>query len=488
MVILAFDLGTSAIKSSLVSDSGQMIDTVTIEYKTTANMQSQAEQDPSIWWNGACDATKELLEKNPGAEIAAIGVSGHMLGCLPVNAQGEPLRPAIIHSDTRANLEAEYIEKEIGKQELYHLTGGILDAHSTLCKVLWLKRNEPEIYKKTARFLQSKDYLVSKLTGNIDITDFSDASHAQIINIYEKKYLTDIFKALSIDVNKFPSIYNGTDVVGHVNKESAELLGIKSGVPVIAGGGDGACSNVGAGISAEGDAYCSLGTTAWIAYNSGRPIIDDKARVFNIMGLDGKNFGVFGTMQTAGKSLNWAKDLFKLENIQMFESEAKEASEGSDGLIFLPYLEGERSPIFDSNARGMFFGISTMHERKHFERAVLEGIGYALRSILEVFNETQDISALNIIGGGARSLFWRQIIADICNVDIWGISTRSNSATSLGVALAACVGIGIFDSLGAATAHVSRTELTSPRPEKTAMYDHLYSKYMQLYPKLKMVF
>jgi xylulokinase len=260
MYILAFDIGTSAIKSILVSHDGRIIDSASYEYEITNPYRSWVEQNPDSWWEGACYVTRILMERNPeaGKRIDIIGVSGHMLGCVPVDSKGRAIRPAIIHADTRSSKEAEQIGEIFGRENLYRRTGCILSAQSSLAKILWLKCNEPEIFARTAQFLQSKDFLTAQLIGDIDSTDYSDASHAQLLDIHKKVYMTDVFAELGLDAEKFPVIHKATDVIGRVTKTAALALGISPGIPVIAGGGDGACANVGAGITAGGGGYIAV--------------------------------------------------------------------------------------------------------------------------------------------------------------------------------------------------------------------------------------
>jgi xylulokinase len=491
MYILAFDIGTSAVKASLVSFTGDLTDSAFYEYGLSSVNESWVEQNPADWWTGACAVSKILFERNPGLQkkIAGIGVCGHMLGCLPVDSQGNALRQAMIHADTRANLETEYIAQAVGRDNLYRRTGSILSSQSSLSKVLWLKKNEPEIYSKTVRFLQSKDYLIAKLTGNIDVTDFSDASHAVVMDIHKMAYMDDVFQELSLDAEKFPVLFKGTEVVGKVTEEAARQLNIISGIPVIAGGGDGACANIGAGITTNGgEVYGNMGTTAWLAYSSTIPVIDEKTRIFNIVSLDGDSFGIFGTIQAAGKSVDWAKKLFKIENSKTFDEKAASAPPGCNGLIFLPYIDGERSPIFDANARGLFFNINSNHQQIHFLRSVLEGVSFALRSILDVFREGNKISDIRMIGGGARSKLWLQILADIFDTNILTARSQANSVTSLGVALAAGVGIGVYKDLDEASANIKAPEKIVPLKDNVSMYNCLFERYADLYPRLKSLF
>jgi xylulokinase len=491
MYILAFDIGTSAVKASLVSSAGKIIDSSSHEYGILSGRENWVEQDPEQWWNGARAVSRRLMERNPGlgGDIAAIGVCGHMLGLLPVDGGGKALRPAMLHADTRALMESEYIGTAIGGEKLYRRSGSILSAQSPLSKVLWLKRNEPEVYAKTARFLQSKDYLVSRLTGILDVPEYSGASHALFIDIHTREYLTGVFKELDLDPAKFPQIYKGTDVVGKLSAPAARELDLPGGIPVVAGGGDGACANLGAGITAAGgEVYGCIGTTAWIAYSSRTPLIDEKSRVFDIMSLDGETFGIFGTMQAAGKSIEWAKDLFSIKSGTDFDEEARLAPAGSDGLVFLPYLDGERSPIFDAKARGVFFNIKSGHRRPHFTRSVLEGVGFALRSILEVHREKRPIAELRVIGGGAVSALWLQIMADVCKARVRTVDVRADSVTSLGVALAAGTGVGVYNNLDEAAATVKAAETWNPREDVLSEYEKRFNIYLRLYPQVKSLY
>ncbi|MDR0819266.1 MAG: hypothetical protein LBN43_06820, partial [Oscillospiraceae bacterium] len=483
MLFLAFDVGTSAIKASLVSERGEIAAFAERKYLNFGG-RSETEQDPEIWWSGTCSVTREMFSANPEFvnQVAAIGAGGHMLGCLPVDANGIPLRPAMLHSDARASAEESTIAEKIGRAEIYRRTGNTLSAQSTLAKILWLKRNEPTVYAKTAKFLQSKDYITSKLTGNIDTGDYSDAAHAQLMDIRAKQPITDIFSELGIASEKITAFRRGTDIAGKLCGEAAKELGLPSGIPVITGGGDGACANAGSGISA-GEMYCSLGTTAWLSYDSPEPITDGSARVFNIPALDGESIGVFGTMQAAGKCVEWANKLFGLENSAEFDQVAALAPAGSDGLVFLPYIEGERSPIFDSNARGVFFRIGAEHQKAHFLRSALEGVTFALRSILDVYRETLSVSDIRIIGGGGNSELWRQMMADIWNVRTWSVSANASSVTSLGVAMAAAVGVGAFKNLSEASSAVLPVNYSEPNTELTDIYNSGYDTFIKLYPK-----
>ena len=489
-IVLAHDIGTSGVKSTIVADGIVELASMDSGFTTRFPKNGWAEQDPDDWWDGVIRNTKDLVAAHPeiAAKIRGIGVCGQMLGCVPVGDDGEALAPSMIHSDSRSASQFRHIAEAIGSGEVYDITGNILDPKSTLCKILWLKVNQPEIYKRTAKFLQSKDFVVSKLTSNIDTTDFSDASHAQLMDIRTNRYAAEMLGDLGIDPEKMPTLRMGTDIAGRLTDESAELLGLPSGVPVIVGGGDGACASLGAGIANPGETYLCLGTTAWIANVSPKPIIDPERRIFNILGIDGATAGVFGTMQCAGRSIDWVQDLLGADTPSAIDELARSVSPGSEGLVFLPYLEGERSPIFDPNARGVLFGLTPSHGGPHVARAVMEGVAFGLRSILDVFRSTLDITRLRILGGGAHSDVWRRIIADILEVELVSLHSESANVTSIGTALAVAVGIGSIGSLGDAAAMIEEGESVHADLSKTETYRKNYSCFSALYPNLKLTY
>lgn len=486
--VIAHDVGTSGVKSSLIGSDGTTVMSFTTRYDTHFEKGGVVYQNPDDWWDGVVSNTREITEHREYVNgIVGMGISGHMLGCLPVDRDGKTLMHHMLHSDARSEKQFEHIKSEVGTDAVYSSTGNILDPKAPLCKILWIKENKSDIYKNTYKFLQCKDYIVGKLTGNFDSTDYSDASHAQLLDVNTKEYSHDILKKVGIDENKLPHVYAGCDVVGKLTGEAADILGLKSGIPVVAGGGDGACANIGAGVSSPGDTYCCLGTTAWIASVSKKPYIDEKKRIFNIMTLDGENCGVFGTMQCAGRSIDYVSKLFDVD-FKTFDQLSEGISPGSDGLIYLPYLEGERSPIFDFNARGVFFGMNTTHTRAHYYRACMEGVAYNLRVILDAFREKLDVEGFRLIGGGAKSRFLTGLIADVCGVPVYKMATPAADATSLGAAIAAFVGAGIYPDLDRGVSSIKIKETIVNKAETTMKYEPYLDVYKSLYPALKEVF
>ncbi len=488
-ILLAHDIGTSGTKSSLVDADGRVRASFSTGHATQCPRAGQAQQNPLDWWEGVCENTRKLSQAHPEltGKIAGIGVSGHMLGLVAVDAEGKPVRPAMIHSDLRAGAEMREVAQAIGPREMYELTGNLLDPRSVPCKMLHFRRHDPQRYETTRTFLQAKDYIVGCMTGDFGGTDYSDASHAQWIDIRKRTLAAELFKELWLDPAKLPRLRKATDVVGPLRPGAAEQMGLKPGAPVVAGGGDGACASAGAGAVKSGDTYGCLGTTAWISATTDEPVIDPKGRLFNILSLDNRN-GVYGTVQSAGRSLQWALDLIGETDFERFDSLVEQALPGCGGLIFLPYLEGERSPIFDANARGVYFGISPEHGRAEFLRAAVEGVSFALRSVLEVLRESREVPALRLIGGGGRSLVWQRLLAEICTVRIDLLSTRAPEATSLGAALAAGCGVGLFDSLADGAAAIEVTRRIEPPPRPDAACERNYRMYQDLYPDLKDAF
>ena len=356
--------------------------------------------------------------------------------------------------------------------------------------IIFVRRgaHQPEVYEKTVKFLQCKDYLVYRLTGNMDSGDFSDASRAGLMNLQSRDYDYDMLENLGLHADKFPTLRPSCAIAGRLTEEAAYHLGLRAGIPVSVGGGNGMCESVGAGVAQDGAYYMSLDTAAWIAGQSKEPFFDPQRRLGHICTLDGRSFSVFGAMRCAGKCVNWAQKLFEVGSPRAFDAAASNIPAGADGLIFLPYLEGERSPVYDEQAQGVFFGMTQQHRREHFLRAVLEGVGCGLSQILDVLRERGEILDLRIIGGGAKSKVWKQIIADLCEVRLHDVTTLSDSAATLGAAAAAGVGIGLYESLSQAVSCIAQASVLSPEEETYPAYRALRARYDLLYPAPAPVF
>ena len=488
--ILTSDIGTSSVKTALFDLDGKTLATASQAYTTRHERPGWSDQSAADWWQGYQKSVRSIVAQQPdrSRQIAVIGVSGQMLGCLPVDSEGEPLYPSPIHADLRAAAEADQIADLIGREHIYRLTGNILDARSSLAKLLWFKNQQPDIYREAYRFLQAKDFVVSKLTGQLDSTDYSDAVHAQWLDLERRCYLTDVLQTLGLAARRLPAVHKGSAPVGRLAATSANLLGLTAGIPVVAGAGDGACAAVGAGAGRPGDVHACRGTTAWICGIRKKPVFDPGQRLFNLISSDGDAYGVFGTTQNAGHAVRWAMRLFTDADETTFDRLAGQVPPGSEGLVFLPYLDGERTPVFDADARGIFFGVGSRHDARHFRRSVLEGVALAFASIVAIFREADPVSRIRLIGGGARSELWRGMIASACQVDLECMATPSDEATALGMALTAGCGVGLNNDLGNAQQIVKSKSIEQPDKGLVAVYSRIYPLYAKLYEANKALF
>ncbi len=485
--VLAFDIGTSSIKASVFDGEGAILCSASHAYPTRYGDDGRAEQDPEDWWRGLCVLTQALREKHLAhlRAVAVIGVGGHMLSCVPVDARGQALHPCLIHADARAYRQCLQIAEAVGEERIYRMSGNRLDPRAALCKLKWFQEREPEVYLRAERFLHCKDFVVARLTGDVDTTDFSDSAHSAMSDVNGRCYDKDLYRALGLDMDKLPTLRRGTDVAGRLTSQAAVQLGLCAGIPVIAGAGDGPSATLGVGAVQPGDAYLCLGTTAWIGMLANEPCLDAGRRIFSIPMADGERLSIIGTMQTACAALNWAMHLLGVEDPAEADSLAKRAMPGSEGMLFLPYLEGERSPIFDHQARGVFFGLSSTHDRAHMLRATLEGVGFALRSILDAFRDHADIRRLRIIGGGAKSVLWREILTDQFGLPIDVPNISAGDVTAAGIAMAAGLAVGLFSAPEEAARRVRVVESVYPNQERQSIYADTYRTFSQLYPRLK---
>jgi xylulokinase len=498
--ILSHDLGTTGDKATLFSASGQLIASCFSEYPTSYPKHGWAEQDPALYWKAFCNSTAALLEstKTSPADVASVCFSGQMMAALPVDAGGEPLRSSIIWADLRSTKQAEELSRRIDADMVYELTGHRLSASYSATKIMWLRENEPEIYRKTAKFIHAKDYIASRLTGKT-VTDYSDASGMNLLDITALKWSDEMLEASKIDKDKLPEIVESTQVVGKIRKDAAAQSGLREGTPVVIGGGDGACATCGAGVVAEGEAYIYLGTSTWMAIAANKPLIDPKRRTFTFCHfLKGLYFPA-GTMQSGGGSFQWLKNVLcdsegmaaeqaGVDVYDLLTLKAEQVPCGSEGVVFLPYLMGERSPLWNPDARACFIGLSMIHKKPHIIRAVLEGVAFNMKLIEEAFQE-QGIkpAEIRMIGGGARSRLWRAIFADVMEKPVARLNFIEE-ATSVGAAIAGGVGVGIFSSINDAAKIVKHVETNRPVEQNFPVYRRQYEIFQRSYEQLAGVF
>jgi xylulokinase len=492
--ILAHDLGTTGNKATLFdAANGAAVATAFEAYETAYPHPGWAEQDPADWWRAVQDSTRGLLDASgvaPG-DVAVVSFSGMMMAALPVDAAGTPLRPAIIWADQRATAEAEFLAHCCGVEEVYRRTGHRASASYTAAKMLWIQRHQPEVYARARQFLQAKDYAAYRLTG-VFATDYSDASGTNLFDLERRDWAVDMIEAVELDAHKLPPARPSSTVIGQVTPEAAVGTGLLAGTPVVIGGGDGACATVGAGSVRPGDAYNYIGSSSWIAVTAGRPLYDPQRRTFTFAHLDPALYFPTGTMQCAGGSYDWLERLLRGEGETRLYDEMSAAAAsvepGARGLLFLPYLIGERSPHWNPLARGGFVGLTMSHGRPEVARAVLEGVALNLKMILDAFLEQgAAITAMRLIGGGARSALWRQILADVYGLPILRPALLAE-ATSLGAAIAGGVGVGLFSDFGVAHELVTVEEAEQPDPVRGQRYAALCDLFQQTYTALEPIF
>jgi xylulokinase len=491
--ILAHDLGTTGNKASLFDGAGEALASSFFGYDTEFAHVNWAEQNPEDWWQAVCVSTKALLSQASVSEkdIACITFSGQMMGCVAVDAKARPLRNAIIWADMRAESEADFLIEHAGWEETYRITGHRASSSYSGAKILWIRNNQPELFAQAHKFIHAKDFIVARLTGNF-VTDYSDASGMNLYNLKEKDWSDKILAAIELDRERLPELHASTDIVGEVLPQVAEEVGLAPGTPVVIGGGDGSCAAVGAGVVRQGSAYNYIGSSSWIGIATSEPILDPKMRTFTWAHLVPDMFSPTGTMQAAGGSYQWVRDVLcepekraaeklALDSYELMNLQVENSPPGANNLLFFPYLLGERAPRWNPNARGAFFGLTMQHNRADMIRATLEGITLNLKVILDAFEEQgAKIEAMRVIGGGAQGSVWRQIMADIYEKPIVRPALLAE-ATSMGAALAGGIGVGMFPDFSLAETLTPIVDEIHPNPELKPVYDRLYTIFNQSY-------
>ena len=488
-LILAHDLGTTGNKASLFDTRGNLVDSAFVGYTTDYPRPGWAEQHPEDWWQAVCGSTREMLSDSgrQASEIRVVSFSGEMMGCTPVDAADRPLRSSIIWADQRAEAQADALAGRVGRERVYQITGHRVSSNYTAAKIMWLRDHQPDLYAQTRKILQAKDYIAFKLTGAY-ATDYSDASGTNLFDLRARRWSQEIVQAIGLDPDLLPPALPSSSVIGTVTRRAAGETGLVADTPVVIGGGDGACATVGAGVVTPSDAYNYIGSSSWISFVSREPLYDPQQRTFTFAHLDPDLVFPTGTMQCAGGSYDWLERLLRGDAetrlYEEMEALAVNVEPGALGLVFLPYLIGERSPHWNPHARAAFVGLTMAHGRAEMARAVLEGVAYNLRIILDAFRDQgAPISALRLIGGGARSPLWRQILADVFDLPVLRPKLLVE-ATSLGAAVAGGVGVGLYPdySVAADMVHIDPGE--EPQQAVAARYQELYPLFKETYDAL----
>jgi xylulokinase len=495
--VLAHDVGTTGDKATLYDEDGTLAGSAFVGYPTFAPHGGWAEQRPQDWWAAFAESTRALLQESRvnAADVAAVAFSGQMMGAVAVDANGDPVRDAIIWADQRATRETEEVAGRVDPRVVYEVTGHRLSPSYSAAKIRWIRENEPDRYAAAKAFLQAKDFLVARLTGAF-VTDRSDASGTNLYDLRGGAWSAELIDAFGIDHDKLPRICESTDVAGEVSRRVASEVGLRAGTPVVIGGGDGSCAGVGAGVIREGLAYNYIGSSSWIALATPEPILDPTERTFTWAHVVPGMFSPCGTMQAAGGSYQFARDVLAhgeavvadrlgTPTYELMNQEVLRSPPGARGLLFLPYLLGERSPRWNPHARGAFVGLTIRHRQPDLLRAVLEGITLNLRVILEAFTrQGAVIESLRVIGGGARGAVWNQIMADVFGIRVERPALLEE-ATSMGAAVVGGVGVALWKDFSQVDRMVEIVSESRPRHEPALLYDELYAIFEETYAALE---
>ncbi len=498
--IIAHDLGTTGNKATLYDQDGKLVGSAFYAYGTDYPHTSWAEQNPEDWWQAICTSTRQLLAKTgaPPGEIACITFSGQMMGCVPLDKNGHPLRTAIIWADQRSVEQERWVGERVSPQEIYRISGHRLSASYSLQKILWLRDHQPEIYRAAYKFVHAKDAMVARMTGNF-VTDVSDASGMNLYDLDARRWSSRILEAVRLDESSLPEVHRSIDVVGEVLPAAADEIGVAVGTPVVIGGGDGPCAAAGSGVVAEGSAYNYIGSSSWIAVASATPVFDPECKTVTFEHIVPGMYSPNGTMQSAGASYQWMRDQLCGVEVELARSgegspyeqmntAAASSPPGANGLIFLPYLMGERSPRWNPKARGAFIGLTIRHTRADMIRAVLEGVTMNLRLILTALqSHGVQVEAMRLIGGGARGRFWNQMMADIYGLPVYRM-TILEEATSMGAAMAGGVGVGLFPDFTVSQQMNPVAEIFEPDPKGRQAYEQIFPLFESCYQALAPVY
>lgn len=482
--LIGIDIGTSGTKSVLFDTDGKVVASALEEYPLHQPKNGWAEQDPADWWNAVCKTLKSITEKAAG-DIVGIGLSGQMHGLVMLDENGDVIRNSIIWCDGRTSEECKIIEDIIGHDRLVELSGNPALPGFTASKIMWVKRHEPENYAKCKHILLPKDYIRYKLTGEF-ATEVSDASGMQLLDVANRCWSKEICDKLGIDMSLLGSMHESPDITGYTTESAGKLTGLKPGIPVAGGAGDNAAAAIGTGVCSDGKAFTTIGTSGVVFVHTDKMAIDPKGRVHTFCCAVPGAWHVMGCTQAAGLSLNWFKNTLARDlSYKEIDAEAENIAPGCEGLLYLPYLMGERTPILDTNARGTFFGLCAMHTREHMARAVIEGVSYSLYSCLDVLEEMGvKLSDMALCGGGAKSKLWQSILADLYMLPIK--TPVASEGPALGVAILAGVAAGVYSSVEEGCAKTTAfNPSVSGDKAMNETYMKYYGLYKSLYPALK---
>ncbi|XID90652.1 xylulokinase [Paenibacillaceae bacterium WGS1546] len=480
--VIGVDLGTSAVKTLLVGRDGAVHAEASREYPLYHDKAGWSEQDPEDWVTGTAGALRDLLANSgvAAADVEGISFSGQMHGLVLLDASNTPVRRAILWNDTRTTEQCRDIERKLGDKLLSVTRNPALEGF-TLPKILWVKQHEPDVYARASRFVLPKDYLRLRLTGALHM-DLSDAAGTLMLDVEGKRWSADVLSAFGIPASFCPPLVEAGAEVGAVSEEAARTTGLATGTKVFAGGADNACGAIGAGILSPGLTLCSIGTSGVVLTYEADASADYRGKVHFFNHGKENAFYAMGVTLAAGYSLSWFRGAFaKGESYEQLLAGVGDIPAGSGGLLFAPYIVGERTPHADAKIRGSFIGIDGSHTRAHFARAVMEGITFSLNESIDLFRSAgKTVDRIVSIGGGAKNPVWLQMQADIFRADV--VALENEQGPGLGAAMLAAVGCGWFPSLDACgEVFVKPSRIYRPNAEQSERYERLFRIYQRTY-------
>lgn len=497
-VYLGVDIGTSGTKTLAMREDGEILGSATAEYPLSNPKPGWSEQSPADWWQAVVDSVKKVLRvaKLKSADIGGIGLSGQMHGSVFLDRRHQVIRPALLWNDQRTVAECAEIESRAGgRAELIRMVANPALTGFTAPKILWLRNQEKRNFDRTVQVLLPKDYVRFCLTGEF-ATEVSDASGTLLLDVVNRCWSTELLQKLDLSGSLLPRVYESEDVTGVLTESAAKQMGLRAGIPVVGGGGDQAASAIGNGIVGRGVVSATMGTSGVVFAHSDEVQVDPQGRLHTFCHAVRGKWHVMGCVLSAGGSLQWFRNQLcqaevllakkqKIDPYELITSEAAAAPAGSEGLFFLPYLTGERTPHADPHARGSWIGLSLRHGRSHLARSVMEGATYAMRDSLEIARGMNiPVQEIRLSGGGARSPFWRQMQADIYGQQV--VTINASEGPAYGVALLAAAGTGAYKSVEeACRATISVVTRTKPKAAALKTYNAAFPVYQQLYRSLK---
>lgn len=480
---LGIDLGTTSVKTIVVDDRGAVVFTTSPSYPFATPRQGWAESDPADWCRAGMEALREVTQRFDPAEIAGIGLTGQMHGLVLLDAEGEVLRPAIMWNDQRTAAECRKLTERVGAEEVLRITGNPILTGFTAPKIAWVQKHEPEVWKRVAKMLLPKDYLRYCLSGEF-FSEVSDASGTSLLDVGRRAWSETMLEACGVRRSQLPELTESPVVSAQVSEEGAKESGLLAGTPIVAGGGDQAAGAIGCGIVRPGLMSCTLGTSGVLFAHAEKFEAEPKGRLHAFCAAVPGKWHYMGVQLSSAGSYQWFHDSLAPESsFSDLDRLAAESPAGSEGLLFLPYLSGERTPHPDPDARGAFVGLSLRHGRGHLARAVLEGVAYGLRDALELMRELGlKADEVVVAGGGAKSPLWQSIIADTFETPL--VTVNAAEGAAFGAAMLAMVGTGRHPSVEAACDAIIRPTGRIDPSDAVPVYNAFYERYRELYPAL----